>query len=199
MARILLTAFEPFDGADTNPSEAVAARVAEHVDGVTTVTLPVSFERARHELAAVLHREQPDIALGLGLAGNRDVVSFERLAVNIADARIPDNDGVQHSGIELTPGDAIARWTNLPVKAAFAELDGAGVELSMSAGTYVCNAVFYDLMQWAETSGTKAGFVHVPPCESADQVEECASAVATLLRLTREGVVEAAVPVGHVS
>lgn len=199
MGPILLTAFEPFEGAATNPSREVAELVAGELGGQAHVRiLPVSFRRAPEALRAACQEYDPALVLGLGLASNRTAVSFERLAVNLADARIPDNDGIRPAGEELIPGAAIAHWTNLPVKAAAAAA-GVEVELSMTAGTYVCNAVFYHAMEWAVPRGRWAGFVHVPRCADSQEVRACAAAVETLVRTTCSGSAEAHLPVGDIS
>lgn len=200
MGPILLTAFEPFDGAATNPSREVAELVAGKLGCEVHVhILPVSFERAPRALRATCEEVDPSLVLGLGLASNRTAVSFERLAVNLADARIPDNDGVRPAGEELIPGAAIAHWTNLPVKAAAAAVRGQKVELSMTAGTYVCNAVFYHAMEWAGPRARRAGFVHVPRCVDPAELRACAGAVETLVHTTTSGITEVRLPFGDIS
>lgn len=180
MAKILLTAFEPFDGAQTNPSIDVVAALAPDLPGdVRTLTLPVSFDQAPQRLLAELNDWRPDVVVSVGLARSREKVSFERLAVNLADARIPDNDGHQPAGEELISGEPVGLWTLLPVEQAARGRDF--VELSMTAGLYVCNSVFYHELVWAKKHGAKAGFVHIPPCDGPSEVSSCAAEIRRLI------------------
>ncbi|UFU04418.1 pyroglutamyl-peptidase I [Ruania suaedae] len=171
-ATVLLTGFEPFDGAASNPSMEAVRLVAgawERPEALVVAELPVSYRRAGQDLDKLLHVHRPQVALATGLAAGRSELSLERLAVNLRDARIPDNDGEQPVDTPVQDGPA-ARWATLPLKRALAALTGAGIPaaLSMTAGTYVCNAVAYRLAAWAQqrlpAAGTapQAGFVHVP-------------------------------------
>ncbi|CAM3389153.1 pyroglutamyl-peptidase I [Occultella aeris] len=165
---VLLTGFEPFDGATRNPSiEAVRAveRDWDRAERLVAAELPVAYERMGADLDALLGEHQPDVVIGVGLAPGRDRVSLERLAVNLCDARIPDNDGAQPAEAPVLVGQPTALFTSLPVKATRALLAEAGVEaeLSMTAGTFVCNAMFFRATAWAGLAqGRRAGFVHVP-------------------------------------
>jgi pyroglutamyl-peptidase len=103
--------------------------------------------------------------LALGLAEGRHGITPERIAINLADARIPDNDGDQPRDAEIEHGGPAARFSGLPVKAIAHALEAAGIpsSVSLTAGSYVCNHVFYELMGFAATRpGLRAGFVHVP-------------------------------------
>jgi len=170
MRSVLLTGFEPFDGATVNESWPAVSRVAEQWsdDGVRLVVaeLPVTFDGAFSAVAHLMGEQGPfDVVVNVGLDARAAAVRLERLAVNLADARIPDNAGAQPHDEPLDPSGAAALWTTLPVRAAEAAIREAGlpVEVSYTAGTYVCNATFYRVL--AATSGlpTRAGFVHVPP------------------------------------
>ena len=157
MKQIIVTGFEPFGGAERNASwEAV-----KELTGVRTVLLPVSFRRACgmvRELAA----GEADAILCVGEAGSREKITIERIAVNLMDARIPDNDGNQPKDEPVCPGKPEARFSTLPVRTMLEAVPDA--ELSCTAGTYVCNAVFYTLMDEIHDRGnvTRGGFVHVP-------------------------------------
>lgn len=182
MAKILLSAFEPFDGERTNPSIDVVAALTPDLPGeVRALTLPVSFERAPKALLAELDSWRPDVVVSVGLARARQRVSFERIAVNLADARIPDNDGDQPAGVELIPNGPVGLWSLLPVVEAARGRDFT--ELSMTAGLYVCNAVFYHEVAWAMERGAKAGFVHVPPCDGPNEVAKCAAEIHWLITM----------------
>jgi len=164
---VLLTGFEPFDGRANNPSIDVVSAVAEQWSGpqrLVVAELPVAYGRAADRLAALLEAEEPDLALGVGLAAGRHRLSIERLAVNLCDARIPDNDGHQPDATPVVAGGPTALWSTVAVKRMQQAAESAGclAELSMTAGTFVCNAVFYQLAGWAQDTQRRAGFVHVP-------------------------------------
>lgn len=169
---VLVTGFEPFAGAPVNPSGEVARRLAElgHPDcRIVAEVLPVSFAKAAPLLAAAIEAHDPDIVIALGLAETRHAITPERVAINLADARIADNDGDQPRDAAIEQGGPAARFTGLPVKAIAHDIAAAGIdaEVSMSAGSYVCNHVFYELMgiveqRAADGRALRAGFIHVP-------------------------------------
>ena len=166
MTRVLLTGFEPFDGDVLNPSW----EVARALDGglVTALRLPCEFGRAKELLWQALDSGRFDVLLSLGLAGNRPDVTVERIAINVDDARIPDNAGQQPVDVPVVAGGPAAYWSGLPIKRMVAAVRAAGVPASVSqtAGTFVCNHVFYGLMHTIaanpELCHTRGGFVHVP-------------------------------------
>jgi pyroglutamyl-peptidase len=125
----------------------------------------VTFESSFFELQSHLQNFNPDIVLSFGLAGKRESIEFERVAINCMDAYIPDNQGIKpkDQAIDLY-GDA-AYFSTLPIRQFEADLLKAGIpaKISNSAGTYVCNYVFYKLAQTFQGTNTKFGFIHVPP------------------------------------
>ena len=166
MTTALLTGFEPFGGDASNPSGAAVNLVGARWEGpevLITAVLPVTFAGAAERLRELLAEHRPDVVVATGLAGGRTVIGVERVAVNLIDARIPDNDGVQPVDLPSVPGAAAARFATLPVKEIARRIAGAGIpsEVSYSAGTFVCNHVFFTALE-AAASGTRAGFVHVP-------------------------------------
>lgn len=173
MPTVLVTGFEPFAGADHNPSGDVARRLAElgHPDcHIVGEVLPVSFAQAPTLLAGAIEAHHPDIVIMLGLAENRHAITPERVALNLADARIPDNDGAQPTETSLEPHGPAARLALLPVSDIARAIANAGIpaDVSLSAGSYVCNAVMYTALGIAEHavgprgSALRAGFIHVP-------------------------------------
>lgn len=174
---ILLTGFEPFGGETTNPSWQAAQRAAELLteqgQDAVAVEVPCVFGRSIDVLAAAVERFRPEIVLCAGQAGGRGRISVERVAINVDDARIPDNAGRQPIDEPVVAGGPAAYFSTLPIKAcreAVARL-GIPVEVSQTAGTYVCNHVFYGLMDLlAGRKGVRGGFVHVP--YSTEQGEE---------------------------
>lgn len=168
---ILLTGFGPFGGDTSNPSFAAAAQAAEVLgtDGqeATAVELPCVFAEAPAALRRALVAYDPDVVICTGLNAGSAAISLERVALNVIDARIPDNAGEQPVDVPVVSGAPAAYFTTLPIKRALAALRSAGlpVQVSQSAGTFACNQVFYTLMHELSVAGSAArgGFVHVPP------------------------------------
>lgn len=160
---ILVTGFEPFGGDARNPSgEAALAMDGQGIGGVPVrgVVLPCVFAEAPRALRAAIRRHRPDLVLALGLAASRRGFHLERVAVNLIDARIPDNAGAQPVDEPVQRRGPAAAFTTLPVKAMSAALQGAGLEaqVSWSAGSFVCNQLFYALMRCRVP---QAGFLHL--------------------------------------
>lgn len=166
--RVLVTGFEPFGGEAINASLEAVRRLPARMGGleIATSELPTSYGRAIAALEAAIANAAPRIVLCIGQAGERSTLCVERVAVNIQDARIPDNDGLQPVDSPVVPGGPAAYLSTLPVREAVAALRAAelSAELSMSAGTFVCNHVFYGLMHFAARRGQpfRGGFLHVP-------------------------------------
>lgn len=167
---VLLTGFDAFDGAAVNPSwDAVRRLHGETLHGhrIEAVQLPTAFARGASALLDALDRHRPALTLCTGLASNRGALSLERVSVNLIDARIPDNDGAQPVDVPCIAGAPDAYFTTLPVKAALRALEAAGIpaELSLTAGSFVCNHVFHVLMHAlaGDPARPRGGFVHVPP------------------------------------
>jgi pyroglutamyl-peptidase len=165
--RALVTGFDAFGGEDTNASCEAVRRLPSHLDGMTS---PPRYSRphARSlaDLEAAIARAHPQIVLCVGQAGERMALNVERVAINVQDANLPDNDGAQPVDMPIVAGGPPACFSTLPIKEALAALHAAGLpaELSNSAGTFVCNHVFYGLMRIAarKRHRFKAGFLHVP-------------------------------------
>lgn len=166
MATILLTGFEPFAGAESNSSWDAVERAAATWTGddeLVIELLPVTFRGAGRAMRELIgHHNYPDLVIATGLANGRAAITPERVAINVEDARIPDNDGDQPS--DRVIGNAPAYFTGLPIKKIVERVRAAGIpsELSNSAGTYVCNSLMYQLMDAVEGTDVLAGFIHVP-------------------------------------
>jgi pyroglutamyl-peptidase len=166
--KALVTGFEPFGGDRVNPSFEALKRLPGRLGAldIATSALPVAYARALPALRAAIAASAPDIVLCIGLAGGRAALSLERVAINIDDARIPDNDGAQPIDRPVVSSGPAAYFSTLPIKAAAAALREAGLPaaVSNSAGTFLCNHVFYGLMHEAALGGRRfrAGFLHVP-------------------------------------
>lgn len=164
----MLTGFAPFAGETVNPSwQAVRALDGKLIEGhrITAVELPCEFDAALPALRRALRATGPRVAVAVGLAAGREGISLERVAINLIDARIPDNTGAQPIDMPVRRGGAAAFFSTLPIKAALLALGEAGIpaHVSQTAGTYVCNQVFYALMHaLRRRRDCRAGFVHVP-------------------------------------
>jgi pyroglutamyl-peptidase len=167
--KILLTGFEPFDDSPVNPSEQIVHALAdESIPGVqlATAVLPVELARGPETLLQAVEADPPEAVLCLGQASRRSVISIERVAVNLLDFRIPDNAGNQIKDQPILSGEPAAYFTTLPVRGIFETLKENGIpaELSLSAGTYLCNQVTYILLHHLQNQGLDipAGFIHLP-------------------------------------
>jgi len=164
---ILLTGFEPFAGDVINPSWEVARSLQGHVVGGAMIharCLPTSFSEAPAALASAISIFKPRLVIALGLASGRAEVSIERVAINLMDARIPDNAGDRPLDRPVREGGPDAYFSTLPVKAMRDGLRAAGhpAGLSLSAGAFVCNQVFYELQHLTAGRGAMSGFIHLP-------------------------------------
>jgi pyroglutamyl-peptidase len=167
VTRVLLTGFEPFADAPVNPSWDAVELVGETWRGeaeVVVARLPVEFGRAGVELLALVAAHAPDVVIAVGVAEGRTGVTPERIAVNLDDASIPDNAGNQPVDAPIVPGADAALWSTLPVKEMVATIRARGLPASVSpsAGSFVCNHVFYALQHALRGRDTASGFVHVP-------------------------------------
>lgn len=169
--KVLLTGFDPFNGASVNPSWlAVQALHGKQVRGrrLVAAQLPTDFAAALPRLDILLRQHRPELVVCVGQAGGRAALSLERVAINVVDAPVPDNAGAQPVDVPVVPGGPAAYFSTLPIKAACAGLRRAGLsaEVSHTAGTFVCNQVFYGLMHrlaiWPQLAHARGGFVHVP-------------------------------------
>lgn len=164
---ILVTGFEPFGGDAENPSGDVACALDGRIvsgSSVRGAVLSCVFGQSLAELRSLLEREQPSLVICLGMAASRNCLSLERVAINVDDARIPDNAGLSPVDEEIVAGGPVGYWSTLPVKAIRAAWEAAGLpaEISQTAGTFVCNHVFYGLMHSLAGAQGRGGFIHVP-------------------------------------
>ncbi len=169
--KVLLTGFEPFGGETVNPSWlAVKALHGRKMLGRTVVAaqLPTVFDESLRVLNALLREHQPELVVCVGQAGGRHAISLERVAINVNDAPIPDNAGAQPIDTPVIRRAPVAYFSTLPIKAMLDAMHRESIraEVSQTAGTFVCNHVFYGLMRTLATNrslkSTRGGFVHVP-------------------------------------
>jgi len=165
---ILVTGFEPFGGEPINPSaEVVRALHGRVIAGAPVIglVLPCVFGASIEALRAALDRHRPMLVLALGQAAGRDGFTLERIAINLDDARIADNASAQPIDQPVIAGGPAAHFTTLPIKAMVMALRDAGhtASVSYSAGTFVCNHVFYGLQHALKRRrSVRSGFMHLP-------------------------------------
>lgn len=169
MQTILLTGFEPFGGEQTNPSWQAVQQLDGYSldDEVRIVSRQLScvFSRSQTELRDAIDELNPVLVLAVGQAGGRTELCFEKVAINCIDARIADNAGQQPVDATIASDGPTAYFTTLPIKAMVQQLKQQGIPAAVSytAGTYVCNTVFYTLMhQLKHQPKVRAGFLHIP-------------------------------------
>ncbi len=166
--KLLLTAFDPFGGESVNPALEAVKLVADRIGDIDIVKLevPTVFRKSIETVVAAMEREKPDYVLCVGQAGGRFGITPERVAINLDDARIKDNEGNQPIDAPIFEDGEPAYFSNLPVKAMVEEIKKAGLPASLSntAGTFVCNHLMYGVLYTIDKKygGVKGGFVHVP-------------------------------------
>jgi pyroglutamyl-peptidase len=170
MKRLLISGFEAFGAQAINPTQVVVEAIARNEIAVPTqlelhpLLLPVTFEDAFKKLEKEINSIQPDIIICFGQAGGRAHIELERVAINVLDADIPDNKGHQPRDLKIDESGENAYFSTLPLRHLEKALQGAQipVKISNSAGTYVCNYLFYCLMKSLRDPQIMAGFIHVP-------------------------------------
>jgi pyroglutamyl-peptidase len=166
--KALVTGFDAFGGDEVNPSSLAVGRLKKRLGkvAVQAAELPTSFARSTEALRMAIAKAKPDIVLCVGQAGGRSELCLERVAINVQDARIRDNDGKQPIDKPVVAGGPSAHFTTLPIKACVAAMRQAGLPAAVSntAGTFVCNHIFYALMDIAAAYPTplRGGFLHIP-------------------------------------
>lgn len=167
MRKILVTGFEPFLNEKINPSKILLDWLKrDFAHQAETLLLPVSFTEAHKHVKSYLQQNTYDVILMLGQAGGRNKVSLERVALNWIETEHPDEDGYKPSRGVIEEGAASALFTSAPVttwKEVLIQKD-LPVEISLSAGGYVCNYTYYQILQWLKANGkaSAACFIHVP-------------------------------------
>ena len=166
--KILVTGFEPFGGEAINPAQQIVESLPETISGAQVVKkiVPCVFGEAIKQVRQAMEQERPDIVVCIGQSGGRQAICPERVAINLRDARIPDNNGEQPLDEPLQADGPAAYFATLPVKAMVQHVKEAGLPcyLSFTAGTYVCNSIMYNVLYMCEKRypGIRAGFIHVP-------------------------------------
>jgi pyroglutamyl-peptidase len=164
--RILLTGFEPFGNATSNPSAEIVKQIS--MENVFTAILPVAYTKSAEHLLALIAEHNPDVVICLGQAEGRTQITPEKVAINLDDARLADNEGVLRSDVKILEGGPDAYFSTLPVKDIVEAIKAKGVPaaVSLSAGAFLCNHVFYIAQNKFAGTHVRSGFVHVPLMDS---------------------------------
>ncbi len=166
--KVLLTGFDPFGGDKVNPATEAVKRVSDNVNGVEVVKIevPTVFHKSIDVVAKTIEEVKPDAVLCIGQAGGRAELTPERVAINLDDARIADNEGNQPIDVKIFEDGEPAYFATLPIKAMVASMRNAGIPASVSntAGTFVCNHLMYGVLYTLAKKypGVRGGFMHVP-------------------------------------
>jgi len=164
--RILLTGFEPFGNATSNPSGEIVKQIS--MDNVFTAILPVAYTKSAEHLLALIAEHNPDVVICLGQAEGRTQITPEKVAINLDDARLADNEGVLRTDVKILEGAPDAYFSTLPVKDIVEAIKAKGVPaaVSLSAGAFLCNHVFYVAQNKFAGTHVRSGFMHVPLMDS---------------------------------
>ena len=166
MTTILLTGFEPFGNATSNPSGEIVKQISG--DNIVTAILPVAYTKSADRLLSLIEERQPDVVICLGQAEGRTAITPERVAINLDDARLADNEGVLRNDVKILQDGPDAYFSTLPVNDIVAAIKAQGIPaaVSLSAGAFLCNHVFYVAQNKFAGSDVRSGFVHVPLMDS---------------------------------
>ena len=162
MTKVLLTGFEPFGKATLNPSGEIVKQISG--DNIVTAILPAAYAQSAERLLALIAEHNPDVVICLGQAEGRTHLTPERIAINLDDARLADNEGVIRNDVPIVAGGPVAYESTLPIKEIVKAINDAGVPaaVSLSAGAFLCNHVFYVAQDHFKDTKVRSGFVHVP-------------------------------------
>ena len=162
MTKVLLTGFEPFGNASLNPSGEIVKQISG--ENIVTAILPVAYAQSAERLLALIAEHNPDVVICLGQAEGRKEITPERVAINLDDARLADNEGVLRNDVKILADGPDAYFSTLPVKEIVEAIKASGVPaaVSLSAGAFLCNHVFYVAQNRFAGTKIRSGFVHVP-------------------------------------
>ena len=192
MKKLLITGFDPFGGADVNPSWQAVSRLPDMVGEfeLCKLEIPTVYDVATRVVLEKAAQFRPDVILCVGQAGGRDSITPERIAVNIRDARISDNAGNQPRGEFVAPDGPAAYFSTVPVEKMVLAVEAAGIKstVSNSAGAFVCNDTLYGILHHFAGTDVRCGFIHVPyipqqgnPCMELEQITAALAVAITAL------------------
>lgn len=166
--KLLITGFDPFGGESMNPAYEAVKMLPDSMKGLEIIKLevPTVFSKGAEKMKAAIREHRPNFVICVGQAGGRSAVTVEKVAINLKDARIPDNEGNQPLDEKIKEDGENAYFSSLPVKAMVTKMNENGIPaaLSYTAGTYVCNELMYQLLYMLdrEFKEARGGFIHVP-------------------------------------
>jgi len=166
--KIIITGFDPFGGESINPAYEAVRLLPNKIGSAEIIAaeLPTIFGKCAVVLERLVEQHSPDVVICVGQSGGSRGIAIERVAINIADANIADNDGNQPVDLAIIEGGPVAYFSNLPIKAIVMNIKNHGVHASVSnsAGTFVCNDILYRVLHLCETKypNMRGGFIHVP-------------------------------------
>jgi pyroglutamyl-peptidase len=160
--KILLTGFEPFGKATLNPSGEIVKQISG--ENIVTAILPVAYAKSAERLMQLIAEHNPEVVICLGQAEGRTQITPERIAINLDDARLADNEGVMRNEMPILLDGPVAYESTLPIKEIVKAINNTGVPaaVSLSAGAFLCNHVFYVAQDHFKGTKVRSGFVHVP-------------------------------------
>jgi pyroglutamyl-peptidase len=166
MTKVLLTGFEPFGSASSNPSGEIVKQISG--ENIVTAILPVAYTQSAERLLALIAEHNPDVVISLGQAEGRTQITPEKVAINLDDARLADNEGVMRNDMKILEDGPDAYFSTLPIKEIVEAIKDAGVPaaVSLSAGAFLCNHIFYVAQNKFADTSVRSGFVHVPLMDS---------------------------------
>jgi pyroglutamyl-peptidase len=166
MTTVLLTGFEPFGAATSNPSGEIVKQISG--DNIITAILPVAYTQSADRLLALIAEHNPDVVICLGQAEGRAAITPEKVAINLDDARLTDNEGVLRSDVKILDHGLDAYFSTLPLAEMVEAIKAQGIpaSVSFSAGAFLCNHVFYVAQNKFAGTNVRSGFVHVPLMDS---------------------------------
>lgn len=198
--KVLITGFDPFGGEEINPAYEAVKLLPDQIGNaeIIKMEIPTVFEKEGEVLEQGIRENKPDIVICVGQAGGRSAITVEKVAINLIEARIPDNEGKQPLDRPVYEDGENAYFAKLPVKAMVREIKSHGIpaKISYTAGTFVCNDVMYRLLYMIDRKypGMKGGFIHVPylPEQVIDLPDGTASMSAQMIADALEYAIEAA-------
>jgi pyroglutamyl-peptidase len=166
MTTVLLTGFEPFGAATSNPSGEIVKQISG--DNIVTAILPVAYTQSADRLLALIANHNPDVVICLGQAEGRTAITPEKVAINLDDSRLADNEGVLRSDVKILDKGPDAYFSTLPLLEMVEAIKEHGISasVSLSAGAFLCNHVFYVAQNKFAGTNVRSGFVHVPLMDS---------------------------------
>lgn len=178
--KVLITGFDPFGGESINPALEAVKLLPDTISGAQIIKLeiPTVFRKSLDKIEEAMEMHKPNIVISIGQAGGRFQITPERVAINIDDARIKDNEGNQPIDIKIYEDGEAAYFSNLPIKAMVEEIKNNGIPAAVSntAGTFVCNHVMYGILYLIDKKypEAKGGFIHVPyiPAQTLDKADK---------------------------